>query len=143
MKIRQQRARAGELKAGIDEQIGLPRERVGAVRTLAMCTLQSPDARRAHRHQAPRRVHLRCVLLRDAVVLGVQPRRVELFRVDGLKRAQSHMQRDVRDLRARRPAALQNLRREVQARRGRGDGAFFPREHGLVALTIHRSYQPA
>ncbi len=55
------------------------------------------------------------------------------LRVHGLKRAQPDVQGDVRRLGARRAACVEGFRREVQARRRRGDRPGLARENRLIA----------
>ena len=60
-----------------------------------------------------------------------------------LKRAESHVQRDICDLRAGLAAFIQNVAGEMQTRRRRGHRSGFARKHRLVSLSIRQPYRSA
>ena len=130
MEVGEERAGAAEFVAGVDEDIGLAGEIAGAPGGLDGARAGCADG-----YYAARGADLRGFLGCDVVALGVEVRVFDALGVQRLEGAQADVQRDVGDVGAG-AALVEDLRREVQAGGGGGDGAALAGEDGLVALAV-------
>ena len=77
-------------------------------------------------------------LRRDGEALGVHAVLAHVVDLDGAEGAGAHVEDDLRALDAAGAQAVEELRREVQAGGGRGDGARLAGVDRLVAVAVRR-----
>src|ERR1700730_7520531 len=85
-----------------------------------------------------RRLNLWRGLLRNLVGLSVPRMSLERFAVDGLKRAEAHVQRQLANFHSAGADRRQNLRRKMQSRSRSSNRSGRPREDGLISFAVGR-----
>ena len=126
MEIGQHRAGAAERETGIDEQVGF---RSGGA-------FDGPNAGGADGDDSLAWSMALKRLLWDRERLVMKMNVFDHVGVERLKCSQADVQSDVSDRGAGGSAGFQNFRREMQTGGGRGRGASFAGEDGLIALAI-------
>src|SRR5258708_6180977 len=121
----------GKNSAGPTKLEPRPDEQVSLSGPLQRRALDSPHASSPHANHAPRCLNPSQILLCNLKMLGM-----ERVATDRLKCSESHMQRHVRDVGPCRPAALQNLGREVQPRRRRRNRSRLAGKNRLVPAAV-------
>jgi hypothetical protein len=139
MEIRHQFVHRAETVAWADEDARLPRAGGDAPR-LVGDALQRARRRRPDRPDpSPRRARLvqrRRRTLRDDVRLLVHDVRRRVLDLDRLERPRTDVEKNVDAAHAPRREPREELRRHVQPRRRRGDGAALARVDGLISLGV-------